>query len=170
MTNPKPTSLDQIDFAILNELQEDGRKSFTDIAEAIGVSVGTIRNRFAKLIEDETLHIIGRANPHSVGFHAPANIHVSVQPSKLIDATAKAIAAFPEVSYVAMVAGDFDLEVDVMCRDTAHLTEFITKRLQQLPGVMNTKTNVLLRVIKYGQPNLKLLQKDAPEPQAVLQN
>jgi Lrp/AsnC family transcriptional regulator for asnA, asnC and gidA len=152
------TFLDKLDFSILSHLQEDGRKSFTDIADALGVSVGTVRNRFSKLVADETLHVIGRANPHQVGFQTPANIHVSVQPPSFIERTAKAIAQFPEVSYVALVAGEFDLEVDVMCRDSNHLTELLTQRLHKLPGVSNTKTNVILKVLKYAQPNLKLLQ------------
>lgn len=159
------SELDQLDFAILSQLQEDGRKSFSDIADSLDVSAGTVRNRMAKLIADETLHVVGRANPHRVGFRAPANIHVSVQPPHLIE-TARMIAEFPEVSYVALVAGEFDLEVDVMCRDTEHLTELLTNRLHKLPGVVNTKTNLILRIIKYAQPNLKLLQR-TPELERV---
>lgn len=152
------TDLDQLDFEILRHLQEDGRRSFTEIADDLGVSAGTIRNRFTKLLAEQALHVIGRADPHRVGFRAPANIHISVRPPQRIEEVAHAIAEFPEVSYVAMVSGEFDLEVDIMCRDLDHLTELVTQRLHRVDGVADTRTNVILRVIKYGQPDLRILR------------
>lgn len=151
--------LDRIDLAILRQLQDDGRRSFTEIAKALGLSVGTIRNRFHRLLEDGTLHVIGRADPHRVGFRAPANIHIAVRPPHLIPKAAAQIAEFPETSYVAIVSGSYDLEVDVMCRDLDHLTELITERLHRVPGVADTNTSLILRVVKYSQPNLKLLHQ-----------
>ena len=66
--------LDKLDFEILSCLQEDGRMSFTVIAEKLGVSIGTIRTRFNKLIEDGTVNIVGRVNPDKVGFRSYAHI------------------------------------------------------------------------------------------------
>lgn len=160
-------ALDALDMAILSQLQEDGRRSLTEMAEALGVSVGTVRNRMSRLIADKTLHVIGRTDPHRVGFRAPATVHVSVRPASLIESVADAIAAFPEASYVASISGEFDLEVDLMCRDTPHLSALITHRLHKLEGVVNTKTNMILRVVKYGQPDLRLLEpSQSPRPQA----
>jgi Lrp/AsnC family transcriptional regulator for asnA, asnC and gidA len=161
---PPTRPLDQVDLAILRQLQDDGRRSFTDIANALGLSVGTIRNRFTRLLEDGTLHVIGRADPHRVGFHAPANVHIAVRPPQLIAAAAAQVAELPETSYVAIVSGPYDLEVDVMCRDLAHLTELITERLPRIPGVADTHTSLILRVVKYAQPNLELLQPEAQRP------
>lgn len=149
--------LDQVDLEILKHLQGDGRKSFTQIADALGLSVGTIRNRFSRLLADGTLHVIGRADPHRVGFNAPAKVQITVRPPSLIEEAAERIAAFPEASYVAVVSGPYDLEVDVMCRDMVHLTDLVTKRLPQIPGVTDTRTSMILRVVKYGQPDLQLL-------------
>lgn len=158
------TLLDKLDLDILRHLQEDGRRSFTDIAEDLGVSIGTVRNRFARLVASKALHVIGRADPHQVGFRAPANIHLTVSPPNLIEAAAEAIAAFPEVSYVALVSGEYDLEIDAMCRDLEHLTELVTQRIHRVPGVTGTRTNMILRVIKYAQPDLRILAD--PEPAA----
>jgi Lrp/AsnC family transcriptional regulator for asnA, asnC and gidA len=154
------TDLDSLDFEILRHLQEDGRRSFTEIADDLKVSAGTIRNRFAKLLADKALHVIGRADPHRVGFRAPANVHILIRPPHLIETTAAAIAEFPEVSYVAIVSGEFDLEVDIMCRDLDHLTDLVTQRLPQVHGVTDIRTNVILRVIKYAQPDLRILQEE----------
>ena len=71
---------------------------------------------------------------------------------------AAVIAALPEVSYVAVVSGEYDLEVDVMCRDLEYLTELVTQRIQRVPGVSSTCTNMILRVVKYGQPDLNLVR------------
>lgn len=153
-------TLDKLDFGILRHLQEDGRRSFTEIAADLNVSIGTVRNRYASLLANGTLHVIGRANPHRIGFHAPANIHISVRPPNLVTSAAEEIAAFPEVSYLAIVSGEQDLEIDVMCRDLDHLTELVTERLPKVAGVANTRTNMILRVVKYSQPNLSILHQE----------
>jgi Lrp/AsnC family transcriptional regulator for asnA, asnC and gidA len=150
-------SIDDLDFDILKLLQKDGRMSYTEISKALGVSVGTARYRIAKLLEDETLRVIGRVDPYQIGFRSPASIYVSIEPSASIDEVAIQIARFPEVSYLAMITGDFDLEVDVMCRDQIHLTSLIADRLRKIPGVCETRTNIILRVYKMAQADLTLV-------------
>lgn len=147
--------MDDLDFAILNHLQEDGRKPFTEIAKALGVTEGTIRNRVAKLTADETLKVIGLVDPHRIGFDTPALIGVSVQPGLLDDVVA-AISKFPEVSYLLLVAGEYDLMVEVMCRDRSHLTELVTNRLHKIPGVKDTRTTFILHIYNVVQPDLNL--------------
>ena len=117
--------LDDLDFAILSFLQKDGRMSFTVIAEKLKVSIGTVRTRFNKLIDEGTVNIIGRVDPDKVGFKSYAHIAVYVRPATLKETVAQSIAQLPEVSFLAMTSGDYDLEVDVMCRDNEHLVEFI---------------------------------------------
>ena len=76
-------TLDDLDFSILSCLQKDGRESFTVMAEKLNVSVGTIRTRVNKLIEDGTVNIIGRVNPDKVGFRSYAHIAIYVRPATL---------------------------------------------------------------------------------------
>lgn len=150
--------LDELDFAILSFLQKDGRMSFTVIAQKLKVSIGTVRTRFNKLIEDGTINIIGRVNPDKVGFRSYAHIAVFVRPATLKDKIAKQIAKMPEVSFLAMTSGDYDLEVDVMCRDNEHLVDFVNK-LSSIEGIHQTKTTIYFKVYKYAQPDLNLLQQ-----------
>ncbi|MEO8771864.1 MAG: Lrp/AsnC family transcriptional regulator [Ferruginibacter sp.] len=157
MTNNDPHVLDKLDFEILSFLQEDGRMSFTVIAEKLGVSIGTVRTRFNKLIEDGTVNIIGRVNPDKVGFRSYAHIAVFVRPATLRDKVAQKIVKLPEVSFLAMTSGDYDLEVDVMCRDNNHLVDFINN-ISKIEGVAQTKTTMYFKVYKYAQPDLKLLK------------
>jgi Lrp/AsnC family transcriptional regulator for asnA, asnC and gidA len=150
-------AIDDLDFDILKLLQSDGRMSYTEISKSLGVSVGTARYRISKLLEEETLRVIGRVDPYQIGFRSPATVYVAVAPAASIDEVATEIAEFPEVSYLAMITGDFDLEVDVMCRDQDHLTDLVAERLRKIPGVSETKTNIILRVYKMAQADLTLV-------------
>ena len=149
--------LDALDFSILSYLQQDGRMSFTVIAEKLNVSIGTVRTRFNKLIEDGTINIIGRVDPSKVGFHCYAHIAVYVRPALLKEAVAEQISAMKEVSFLAMTSGEYDLEVDVMCRDNDHLVEFVD-RLSRIEGIFQTKSTIYFKVYKYAQPDLGLLK------------
>ncbi len=157
MNSPGQVVLDKLDFDILSFLQKDGRMSFTVIAEKLGVSIGTVRTRFNKLIEDGTINIIGRVDPDKVGFRCYAHIAVFVRPATLKEKVAQKIAKLPEVSFLAMTSGDYDLEVDVMCRDNNHLVDFIND-ISKFEGVYQTKTTIYFKVYKYAQPDLKLLK------------
>ncbi len=157
MPQNETSTLDGLDFEILSCLQKDGRMSFTIIAENLKVSIGTIRTRFNKLIEDGTISIIGRVDPDKVGFRCYAHIAVFVRPATLKEKVAQKIARLPEVSFLAMTSGDYDLEVDVMCRDNNHLVNFVDG-ISKYEGVYQTKTTIYFKVYKYAQPDLKLLK------------
>lgn len=157
MHSPAQVVLDKLDFDILSYLQKDGRMSFTVIADKLDVSIGTVRTRFNKLIEDGTISIIGRVDPDKVGFRCYAHIAVFVRPATLKEKVAQKIAKLPEVSFLAMTSGDYDLEVDVMCRDNNHLVDFVND-ISKIEGVYQTKTTIYFKVYKYAQPDLKLLK------------
>jgi len=131
--------------------------SFTVMAQKLNVSIGTIRTRFNKLVHEGVINVIGRVNPEKVGFNSYAHIAVYVRPATLKDAIAQQIALLPEVSFLALTSGGYDLEVDVMCRDNDHLIKFINT-ISAYEGVFQTKTTIYFKVYKYAQPDLKLLK------------
>jgi Lrp/AsnC family transcriptional regulator for asnA, asnC and gidA len=139
--------MDQIDLDIISFLQSDGRKPFTDIAKELDISEGTVRNRVARLLQERVLQIIGMVDPYRLGFDAPAMISVSVQPP-MLEAVANTIAKFPEVSYLIMVSGEFDLIVEVLCKDRDHLANFLNEKLLHVPGITNTQTSMILHTFK----------------------
>lgn len=145
--------MDRLDYEILSALQQDGRRSFTEIGKRLGVSEGTIRKRVTRLMVDGVIRIIGLVDPHLVGFDAPAMIQVSVSPPHLEEA-AQAIAQFPEVSYLLMVSGEFDLIVEVRCRNREHLASFIRDQLQQVTGVQRTVSSLVLHTYKLAEPSI----------------
>lgn len=149
--------IDELDYHILSELQKDGSMSLTVMAKKLNVSIGTIRNRVGRLLEDKTIQIIGRIDPGKVGFHAYARIFISVKPAKNIREVAKHLSIFQEVSFLAMISGKYDLELNVQCRNNDHLLELMEK-IQLIEGVYETETNMYLKVLKIAQPQLDLVK------------
>ena len=121
MDQQEQPSLDELDFKILACLQKDGRMSLTVMAASLKVSIGTVRTRLNKLLDDGTVNIIGRVDPEKVGFNCYAHIAVYIRPATFKEKVAQKISKLPEVSFLAMTSGDYDLEVDVMCRDITTL-------------------------------------------------
>lgn len=140
--------MDELDLLILDALQEDGRTPFTQIAKKCGVAESTIRSRYASLVERGIVQTITVINPFEVGYDAPALIGVSVEPGA-IDAVAKALEhQIPEVSYLVMTLGRYDLVVEVFCRDRQHLTSLIKEKLHGLHGIRATETLVIGEIMK----------------------
>ena len=110
------------------------------------------------IVNNKIILIYGKIDPNRIGFNAYAHIFVSVRPAQLIERIAEQIAEFPEVNFVAMVAGEYDLEVDVMCRNNDHLPSLMNERLHKIQGVYHTRTTMYLRVYKVAQPDLNLIR------------
>ncbi len=139
--------LDDLDLGIIRLLQYDGRLPFTEIAAELGVSEGTVRRRVKRLTESGMLQIVGVVEPKLLGWNAAGMVGVTVRAGQ-IDAVAHQIAQFPEVSYLLMASGGFDLFVEVYCRDMEHLVHFLSQKLQQIPGVQHTQTFMILKMYK----------------------
>ncbi len=147
---------DDLDYQILKLLQKDGRMSFTEISKEINVAVSTIRHRYINLVEDGTLKIIGRIDPNKIGFNAYASILISVKPKSHLNSILSSLTKLPEISFLASVSGDYDIETNVMCRDMEHLNDFIAEEIHTLEGVFDTKTNMYMKIYKFAQPDLEL--------------
>jgi len=139
--------LDETDRAIIAHLQYDGRMPFTDIAAELGISEGSVRRRVKRLVDSGVLQIVGIVEPQYLDWQAAGMIGVTVQAGE-VDAVAHQIAQFPEVSYLFMASGGFDLFVEVYCRDREHLASFLGQKLQRVPGVERTETFMILKMYK----------------------
>jgi Lrp/AsnC family transcriptional regulator for asnA, asnC and gidA len=140
-------TVDRTDRAIINHLQYDGRMSFTDIAAELSISEGAVRRRVKRLVQDGVLQIVGIAEPQFLGWNAAGMIGVAVQAGR-VDAVANQIAQFPEVSYLFMASGGFDLFAEVYCKDMDHFVSFLNQKLQKVPGVQRTETFMILKMYK----------------------
>ena len=99
----------------------------------------------------------GRIDPDKVGFHAYARIFISVKPAKDIQRVAQKLSNLAEVSFLAMISGKYDLELNVQCRDNNHLIELM-ERMHKIEGIYETETNMYLKVFKIAQPDLDLVK------------
>ncbi len=141
------TQMDDLDRLILQTLQQDGRTPFTHIARQAGVSETTVRLRYRALVEAGVIRTVGIVDPYALGFQAPAIVGVTVAPGQ-VDEVAQQIAELPEVSYLVMTLGAFDLVMEVFCRDLGHLTDFLLHHIHQIPGVRSTQTLMIARSYK----------------------
>jgi Lrp/AsnC family transcriptional regulator for asnA, asnC and gidA len=139
--------LDQLDRQIIRVLQYDGRTPYTQIADQVGVTEGTVRRRVTQLLESGIMQIVGVVEPQYLGWGAAAMVGVSVQGGR-IDAVAEQIATFPEVSYLFMASGEFDLFVEVYCKNREQFVCFLNEKLQQISGIQHTRTFMILKMYK----------------------
>jgi Lrp/AsnC family transcriptional regulator for asnA, asnC and gidA len=139
--------MDELDLIILETLQKDGRTPFTQIAKKAGVVESTIRSRYASLVEQGIVQTIAVIDPFAVGYNSPALIGVSVEPGTVYS-VAQALEKLPEVSYLVLILGAYDLIVEVFCRDREHLAKHITNQIQTVPGVRSTETLVIGEIFK----------------------
>ena len=136
-----------LDKRIIEHLQADGRRPFTQIAAELGVSETTVRARTNRLIERGILQVVGVTDPLKLGFHQMAMIGIRCESSKLIE-VAEHLADMPEVDYVVITAGSYDLLIETVCEDNEALLTFLADRLRAIDGVRETETFVYLRLVK----------------------
>lgn len=136
-----------LDKRIIEHLQADGRRSYTSIATDLGISEAAVRARVGRLTRKGVLQVVGVTDPLKLGFHQMAMVAVRCESERLIE-IADEIAAFPEVSYVVITAGTYDLLVETVCEDTEDLLRFLTERMRRVEGVRDTETFVYLRMVK----------------------
>ena len=109
-----------LDKRIIEHLQADGRRPFTQIAADLGVSEAAVRARTNRLIERGILQVVGVTDPLKLGFHQMAMIGIRCESDKLIE-VARASGGMPEVDYVVITAGSYDLLIETVCEDNEAL-------------------------------------------------
>ncbi len=146
MAAPRPPTLDAISRAIIEQLQSDGRRPYAAIGKAVGLSEAAVRQRVQRLVESGVVQIVAVTDPLQVGFTRQAMIGVKAEGD--LQALADALAEIPEVDYVVITAGAFDILVEVVCEDDEHLLEVLNQQIRTLDGVRTTETFVYLKLRK----------------------
>ena len=123
--------LDDIDRAVMDAMQKDGRASFAQIAERLGVSAGMIRLRYNRLVEQGYLRVAAITNPLRMGYKTMAMIGVRVDGSRLLEVAEK-ISKLEEVIYLVLTSCRYDLFAEVMCRDQSEFLDFLTNILSAI--------------------------------------
>lgn len=150
----EPTNrIDAIDQRILQALQADGRATYDELAQAVGLSASAVLRRVKRLEEAGVIAgYVALVDPGRVGL--PLTAYISVRLAKTsasrnpIDDFAAAVQTWPEVVECAALTGEMDYLLRVLVRDMAHHSRFIMDQLLRHPSVMDCKTSFQLRRLK----------------------
>jgi Lrp/AsnC family transcriptional regulator, regulator for asnA, asnC and gidA len=142
----KFSNLDETSKQIIAALQKDGRRSYSDIGKSIGLSEAAIRQRVQKLTESGVMQIVAVTDPLQLGFTRQAMI--GIKSNGDVKQLAEDLSEMPEVDYVVLTAGGFDILVEVVCEDDDRLLELINTKIRRLNGVVSTETFVYLKLLK----------------------
>ena len=139
-------ALDDINKQIIEHLQRDGRMSYAALAKIIGLSEAAVRQRVQRLLDGGLMQIVAVTDPLTLGFARQAMVGVKVIGD--LRATAERLAAIPEVDYVVICAGGYDLLVELVCTDDEHLLDLLNEQVRGVEGVAGTETFMYLKLAK----------------------
>lgn len=144
------TSQDQ---PILRLLQQDGRMSNQELAQAVGKSTSACWRRVRELEEEGT--ITGYAalvDRERAGFSISAILHVTLErhDARFVQDFVAAIADKPEILDCFATTGDADYHLRVVVRDLADYNRFLDDFMFRLPGIKQVRSNMILREVKAG--------------------
>ena len=140
------SALDDVSKLIIEQLQDDGRKSYSEIGKAVGLSEAAVRQRVQKLTEKGVMQIVAVTDPVQLGFYTQAM--VGIKCSGDTSEIASALGKMPEVDYVVITAGSFDILVEIVCENDDSLIKIINSKIRRLAGVTSTETFVYLKLEK----------------------
>jgi Lrp/AsnC family transcriptional regulator, regulator for asnA, asnC and gidA len=143
---PVRNPLDPVSKAIVEMLQVDGRRPYASIAEELGISEESVLQRVTQLTESGVIQITAVSDPLQLGFARQAMLGINVE-SNLVKQVASALAGIPDVVYVVITAGGFDILVEVVGESDAHLLELVTA-IRPIPGVTAIHTFLYLELEK----------------------
>ena len=137
--------IDDIDRAIIEHLQADGRLPYTRLATLVGLSEAAVRQRVQRLLDQHVMQVVAVTNPLSLGYRRMAmiGVHAEGETSKI----AAKLDAMPDIDYLVVTAGSFDFMCEVVVPDDTSLLE-LTNRIRSVPGVRSTETFIYLDLVK----------------------
>lgn len=127
--------LSEVDQSIIAHLQDDGRRSFVNIARDIGVTEKTVRNRVRQLLESKTIQIVALTSPDALGYNAGGLLGVKLSPGANVKKITKLLVELPEVDYVVATFGRYDILVELISRTTESMRETIGQGVGRMTGV-----------------------------------
>lgn len=148
-SNPVPSTnglLDSVNKAIVEELQQDGRRTYGSIAEAVGLSEAAVRQRVQKMRDAGIMQIVAVTDPLQIGFRSQAMVGIRADGDARL--VAEQLAAVEHIDYVVMCAGSFDILVELVCEDEEAILELLNGVIRRIPGVRDTETFMYLKLAK----------------------
>jgi Lrp/AsnC family transcriptional regulator, regulator for asnA, asnC and gidA len=138
--------LDDVSKQLVEELQRDGRRSYADLAKSVGLSEAAVRQRVRRLLDDGVMQIVAVTDPITVGFSRQAMVGIKAEGD--LREIARRLSSLPELEYVVLCAGSFDILVELVCEDDERLLSLLDESIRSIEGVRETETFIYLRLVK----------------------
>ena len=143
----RPTvPLDDVSKAIIEQLQQDGRRSYAAIGKVVGLSEAAVRQRVQRLVDSGVMQVVAVTDPLELGFARQAMI--GIRTSGSIEGIADELGKLDEVDYIVITAGTYDILAEVVCENDDDLIALLNQEIRSLPGVLSTETFVYLKLHK----------------------
>jgi Lrp/AsnC family transcriptional regulator for asnA, asnC and gidA len=139
-------TLDDVSKSIIEQLQQDGRRSYASIGKAVGLSEAAVRQRVQRLTDAGVMQIVAVTDPLQLGFGRQAMVGVNVDGA--VQPVADALSAMDEMIYVVITAGSYDILCEVVSTGDEQLLDLVTGRIRSVPGVRSTETFMYLKLAK----------------------
>ncbi len=139
-------ALDDVDKAIISELQVDGRMAYARLAPKVGLSQAAVRQRVNRLLDRGVIQIVAVSDPLSLGLTTQAMVGITVAGD--VRRVAADIAAMTESEYVLITAGRYDVLAELICTDNDALLELVNDRVRTIEGVTSTEVFSILKMEK----------------------
>jgi Lrp/AsnC family transcriptional regulator for asnA, asnC and gidA len=144
-TNDLPLTIDNIDKSIIRHLQEDGRMSYANLGPAVGLSPAATRQRVLALLEAGAMQIVAVTDPIKMGFAVQAMVGFRVNGD--LEESAAEISRLPEVDYLVITTGRFDLLAEIVAEDNDHFLR-VLRTIRSIPAVEAGEAFTYLRLEK----------------------
>ena len=145
---------DDLNRSIIGILRHDGRTPFAEIADALGVSEGTVRNRVQWLKQSGMLRIVALVDPSVLEYETEAMLGIKLSPGTSPQTLAMRLNVLSEVVFILWVGGRFDLLVEIVANDRDHFLKFLDESIyghadiasvEVMSGLKNFKNQFLLK-------------------------
>lgn len=140
------TELDDIDKAIIRQLQVDGRMPYSQLSTVTGLSEAATRQRVNRLVDRGVMSIVAVTDPSMLGYGFQAMLGITVDAEA--SAIAEKLAQIDELEYVVITTGRYNLLAEVVCTDAEHLLRVIDHDVRGVDGVKSVETLTYLRIVK----------------------
>ena len=139
---------EELNRSIIQLLQHDGRRALSEIAQQLGVSEGTVRNRVAGMKSAGMLQIVAIADPVAASYRTDAMVGLKIAPGHTPEAVAERLAAFRRVVYILWTSGRFDLLVEVVSNDNDHFLDFLNTQIHGQADIGSSEVMIGLKNLK----------------------
>ncbi|HVX28924.1 MAG TPA: Lrp/AsnC family transcriptional regulator [Nitrolancea sp.] len=140
--------LDDLDYKIIAQLQDDGRKQSTEIARVLNVPRTTVARRIDRLVKENVITIAAFAHGDRIGLPIQVMIEIWTDNARH-EAVINELIALDEIRWLGVASGPFDILAEAMVRSNRHLRQLLLVKLGGIEGISQIRTAHILEVRKF---------------------